>query len=192
MSKHDDEHAFGFVAGQHTRSHELGEGNAETQLSLTVDAVAVLLDWRKRAAFRCVADVRHGDRIDSYELEAQPRDLSYRVTNTKTGMIESFDPQSRMLREGNTERPLEVNQLATEPLAARLAFPLSLGIWGRPGDSYRITGATRRENAVIVSLVHQRDTTLTGKLTIDTDRRTAIRLDTPTLGVEYRAIQPDQ
>jgi hypothetical protein len=70
------------------------------------------------------------------------------------------------------------------------AFPLSLDIWGRPGDGYRITGAVGDDEQVTLTLEHQKDTTLVGRLVVDRSRRIAVRLDTPTLAIRYRDIQP--
>ena len=191
MPSRNDNHDFAFVAGASAPVPAYIREDSGSEIGAVIDGVAVLLDWRKRSDFRCLADVRFVDQVHEYQVVAQPRELSYQVTNAVTGVVESYDPKTGILREGDSERLADASQLATEPIAARLAFPLSLGIWGRPGDSYQISGATRSENELVLSLRHQEDPSLIGVLVVDQGRRTAIRLDTPTLGIEYRDIQPD-
>jgi len=183
----NNDNGFGFIAGQ---APEFSDQGSDVGLSTILEGVAILLDWRKRAAFQTDVTVRLGNDSRNYHVTARPRELSYEVASVETGTVESFDPRSGMIREGTSERPLEPYQIGTEPMAVRLAFPVSLGIWGRPGDSYRMTGARRTADQLVVALVHQADPSLTGELVIDLGRRKAVRLDTPTLGIEYRDIQP--
>ena len=187
MFETSDDGGFGVVAGRTPEVPAPARGDA---LSTVLEGVAILLDWRKRAAFQSDVIVRLGNDCHEYRVTARPRELFYEVASVQAGTVESFDPRSGVIREGAFERALEPFQLATEPMAVRLAFPVSLGIWGRPGDSYRMTGARRTGGRLVMALAHQTDHSLTGELVIDLDRRTAIQLDTPTLGIEYRDIQP--
>jgi hypothetical protein len=189
MRRINNEHNFGLVSGS-IQSHVQPEPG--TQLTLVLHAVALLLDWRKRAPFHCDATVRFVDESLQYRVVARPRHLSYEVTNVQTGVAESLDSSIRMIPDGVTDKLQQQNQINTEPMAVRLAFPLSLGIWGRPSDSYRISGAHQRGNEFALTLTHQQQPGLVGELVIDQGRQTAIRLSTPTLTIEYRNIQPER
>ena len=155
----DGAHDFGFAAGIPPEAPpQKSNPSSNSELENVLSAVAILTDWRKRSPFRCSAHVMFGNSdSEEFAVLAQPVELSYEVGNTKTGFVESFDPQTGMIRSGNEERYREVNQIITEPMAVRLAFPLSLGIWGRPGDSYRINGGSRKGTRTItLNLVHQK------------------------------------
>lgn len=179
---------FGFMAG---RTHRVPVQVSDNALGSVLEAVAILLDWRKRPTWQSGVVVRMGSESREYRVTVSPRDLNYEVVDVQTGRVQSFDSRSGLIREGSSERPLEPYQLSTEPMAVRLAFPVSLGIWGRPGDSYRMTGARRTEDRLVVALAHEADPSLTGELTIDVKRRIAIRLNTPTIGIEYTSIGMD-
>lgn len=185
MTEHSDPDGFAFIAGRGSAQ----SGGQRQQVPL-LEAIAILLDWRKRSSFRCTAEVLEGGQLLEFDVTAWPRVQSYSVRNADTGAVYGFDAHTGIMREVSDERPLLANQLSTEPVAARLAFPLSLGIWGRPGDSYRLTDAVEEGEAIMVAVEHQQNSAMVGSLTIDRNRRQAVRLDTPTLSIRYRDIQP--
>gem|GEM_PF-6041062 len=81
------------------------------------------------------------------------------------------------------------NSFSVEHPAARLAFPLSLLVWGRSFDDYRFTGqAVRRDEHIELALVHTKDDGVKGSLTVSDPFRMAVKLDTPTLLIEYTEI----
>jgi len=103
--------------------------------------------------------------------------------------IDSYDAATGNYVSANERRDLEPNQFMTEPLAARLAFPISLGVWGRPSDSYRMIGASRLGDEILIRLEHQTDPHLFGSVTIDTEKRLVTRLDTPTETCRYQDVE---
>lgn len=115
---------------------------------------------------------------------------SYRSVRVPDGLIDSFDGASGVRIVGNREEAVSANQIATEPLQLRLSFPLSLGVWGRPGDSYRFSGARDLGDDIAVDLVHQHEASVKGTLDVSRQLRIAVRLDTPTVSCHYRNIEP--
>ncbi len=155
-----------------------------------LEAIAILTNWRKRGSYRCHSALTLGETQTAFEIEVRPEVNSYRSVRVRDGSTDSFDGASGERIVDNRKEAVSANQIATEPLQLRLSFPLSLGIWGRPGDSYRFDGARDLGDDIVVDLMHQHDASVTGTLTVSRQLRIAVRLDTPTVSCLYRDIEP--
>ncbi|MGY4856815.1 hypothetical protein [Cryobacterium sp. AP23] len=65
------------------------------------------------------------------------------------------------------------------PFELRIAFPLALLIWDRQGDEWRMVSAEEEGNVVTVNLTHREFEGLQATLTVDMERRLAVRFVTP-------------
>jgi hypothetical protein len=170
----------------------VGESTSSTrEVDVVMEAVSILMAWRTAPNFR--ARVFHriaGDTEREYELEAEPRECSYRLVEVETGAVDQFVGETRRLTSGTVSLDFHVYMVAFEPPAARLAFPMSLGVWGRPTDGYRMVGGHRVGDTIVVRLVHISQPALNGSLTVSRSSRMAVRLDTPTETCRYEGIEP--
>ncbi len=156
-----------------------------------VDAITILMSWRTIGSFR--ARVHHelgAEPVRTYDLEARPRQLSYRLVDVDSGRLDSFDGESRELVEAGKRVEYHTHMLVFEPLPARLAFPLSLGIWGRSFDDYRIVDGADDGDQIVLSLAHTHASDVSGTLTVSRTERKAVRLDTPTQKIRYESVEP--
>jgi hypothetical protein len=162
------------------------------QSDLFVDALAVLMSWRRIGKFS--ARVRYRIGVESATktvlLAADPTRLTYTLSSEDGDAREECDGYNHTLTKGGRTEVLQVENLIYEAHAARLAFPLSLPIWGRSFDDYRLTGAASKvPDGFALSLVHSADARLKGTLTVSAPLRMAVKLDTPTVFVAYEDIQ---
>lgn len=161
------------------------------ELDVVMDAVRILMSWRTVPSFRARVLYRLGNDTErEYELEAQPRELSYRLIDVTTGRVDQFIGETRQLISADSEMEYHPYMLTFEPLPVRLAFPMSLGIWGRSTDGYRIVGGTANSDNITLSLAHNKHPDLFGSLTVSGSRRMALRLDTPTEKCRYEGVEP--
>ena len=122
-----------------------------------------------------------GTDIEQYAIVVHPRALSWQATSLRTGRIESFDPHTLSLHSGEDVMQLSVDRIPRSfPEAVKLAFPLSLPIWGRHHDEYHPMSLEERDNDVVLILRHQKDKALFGSFTFDRESGRAKRLATPT------------
>lgn len=152
-------------------------------------AVSILTDWRTVRTFRCRSFVRTGGEEAEYDLHAEPNHSSYRCVARGSGRLFSYDDVMReRVTAGRVEQVLAY-QLHVEAMPARLAFPLSLGVWGRRGDSFTMIGAVTSGDELHVDLVSVSGSRRAGRLVVDVPRRLAVELDTPELGLRLRGIE---
>lgn len=158
------------------------------QPELFVEALAVLMSWRRIGKFssRVCYRIGVGEALTTVMLIADPMRLTYTITSKDGEVREECDGFNHTLSHDGQMEVLQVENLVYEAYAARLAFPLSLPIWGRSFDDYRLTGeANRATDGIELQLVHARDSRLRGTLTVSVPLRMAVRLDTPTVFVGY-------
>lgn len=163
----------------------------ERDFERLVEALEILMSWRAARGFRArVFHSLYGESEREYELEARPRELTYRLVEALTGRVDEFEGSNGRLVNGGHTVEYNVHMVKFEPLPVRLAFPMSLGIWGRPSDSYRIAGAAEEDDDIILTLVHMKDPKLVGSLAVSRKDRTAQRLNTPTESCRYEDVEP--
>jgi hypothetical protein len=153
-------------------------------------AVALITDWRKVSTFRCRAVVGSGGEASEFELHAEPNHSSYYCTDLATGRVSAYDDATRERITFSTVVPVYPYEVNSEALPARLAFPLSLGIWGRRGDAYRMVRAVEHGDRMVVEIANNGDAAVVGELSIDVARRAIVRLDSPSLTISYEEIEP--
>lgn len=170
----------------------MGFTPASSQPTSLVDAIAILMSWRRVGKFRAQVNYRVGVNTATRAvlLTADPTAMKYSLTWTDRDLHEDCDAYNHILtRDGQTEI-LEVDRLIFESYPARLAFPLSLPIWGRSFDDYRFTGdVSLAPETMDLHLVHSADSRLRGTLTVSIPLRMAVKLDTPTIFVAYEEVQ---
>lgn len=168
----------------------------EPELDLLLEGISILMDWRNIGPFS--ATVFHkltGEDEEIFSLKASPADLTYELTNLRTGDIERFDSATGKVHSHGHESDFAPHMFIFEPLPVRLAFTPALGIWGRSSDDYRLTGAITPSDAhdtdsIVLTLSHMLDKSVTGTLAISRHHRHAVRLDTPTQTCRYESIEP--
>jgi hypothetical protein len=153
-------------------------------------AVALMTDWRMVGTFRCRAVMSEGSETDEYELHAEPSHSSYRLTDLQGGRVSSYDDTTRERVTSDVVTPVHPYELRSEPLPVRLAFPLSLPVWGRTGDSYWMVRAIENGGRLIVELALRELAAVTGELTIDVRRRAVVRFETIDSTLAYEDIEP--
>ncbi|MCP1427956.1 hypothetical protein J3D45_000454 [Microbacterium foliorum] len=140
---------------------------------------------RAQVALRVGADAP----VDRFLIDASPRDLVYTVYRADGELVDDYDGYTHTRRGETPVQDIPRNSFNVEHFAARLAFPLSLPVWGRSFDNYRFTGEALVEGEHIqLALVHTKDDRLKGSLLVSDDLRMAVKLDTPTLLIEYTEI----
>jgi hypothetical protein len=148
----------------------------EAPVGILLEAIGILVDQQRRPPYRCRVVSQTGTTLQQHELVVRPLVGSYVCTDLATGSVDSSDGVSRVRIVGGEPREMLAHELPSVPRAARLAFPLQLPIWGRR-NQYRMTGATRHEQEIIVELTHVDDPHFRGTLTVDTAQRIVTRLD---------------
>ena len=175
-------HNFAYVAGTETPIQVPAPVLAAPTASVfeaLVDAIAVMTRGRRGHPFYCtVLRQENGTRAE-YELQVWPATESYRCVNVKTGDVYSYDGETREIVAGTESRIRESNQIMIDPPAVRLAFPVNLPVWGRGSSDYRMIGASRYGDEIIVQLRHQADPHFFGSVTVNTAHRMVTRFDTP-------------
>ncbi|PPF55398.1 hypothetical protein C5B94_05235 [Clavibacter michiganensis] len=164
---------FAYVAGVRPSPPSL---LPETPTDVLVEAVGILVDQSRRPPHRCRVVGQTGTTLERHELVVRPLVGSYVCTDLATGLVDSSDGVSRVRIVGGEPQEMLAHEFPSVPRAARLAFPLQLPVWGRP-DQYRMTGAMRRDQEIVIELAHVRDVHLRGTLTVDTAQRVVTRLD---------------
>ncbi|MFJ4174699.1 hypothetical protein [Microbacterium sp. NPDC089696] len=130
-----------------------------------------------------------GAPVESFLLDASPRDLVYTLHSEDGELVDDYDGYTHTRRSETPVQDIPRNSFYAEHLAARLAFPMSLPIWGRSFDNYRLTGeASANGEQIKLALVHTKDDTVKGSLVVSDPFRIAVKLDTPTLLIEYTEI----
>jgi hypothetical protein len=180
---------FAFVGGRPAQVSASMETD-ESPTGLVMQAIAVLLDWRRSRSFHCVADFRFGSDDSTFKISAQPMYSSYVCTNMQTGYEESFDGMKGVRLSGGEVQEMSAAQLSTEPMALNLVFPLNLPVWGRPSDTSRMVSGRREGKLIIVDLVGAKDGLPAGELAVDTTQRIAVRLDIPVSQHHTGGIEP--
>ena len=140
---------------------------------------------RARVALRVGVDAP----VEHFVIDASPRDLVYTLHRADGELVDDYDGYTHTRRSETLVHDIPRNSFKVEHFAARLAFPLSLPVWGRSFDGYRFTGeAVADGDQIELALVHAKDDRVTGSLTVSDDFRMAVKLDTPTLLIEYTEI----
>lgn len=177
-----DSSSFAFIAGGE-------EDPPVVHASLTLEAISLLLNWRTVSDFECVVDYYSLHGTQEFTLSATPSTGGYVGVNTDSGQVSSYDPSSGLrVVNGMPQDPPTLTQYDYVPVVARLLFPLSLGIWGRPMDSWAIKETLDMGDELLVLVRNRLEPRLIGSLTVDRNRRQALQFDSPGEIIHYRDI----
>ena len=156
-----------------------------------VRAVTLLMSGPLIPSCRAEVALRQGADapVEHFLIDASPRDKVYTLHRADGELVDDYDGYTLTRRSEALVQDVPRNSFNVEHFAARLVFPLSLPVWGRSFDGYRFTGEAHADSDQIeLALVHTKDDRVTGSLTVSDDFRMAVKLDTPTLLIEYTEI----
>ncbi|MBT2550864.1 hypothetical protein [Arthrobacter sp. ISL-65] len=131
--------------------------------------------------YEATSTSQYGKDIEQWGIVVIPGTFYWSSKSLRTGRIQSFDPQTLSLHDGEESISLTLDRIPRSfPEAVMLAFPLSLPIWGRDHDEYHPVSVEQQENDVLLMLRHQTEKALFGSYTFDGESGRAKRLVTPT------------
>ncbi|MFC7848644.1 hypothetical protein ACFUTU_09230 [Arthrobacter sp. NPDC057388] len=142
--------------------------------------------------YEATSTLQYGSEVERWAIVIIPGTLYWSSKSLSTGRIQSFDPQTLSLHDGQESISLSLDRIPrTFPDAVKLGFPLSLPIWGRDRDEYHPISVEHQDNDVVLILRHQKDRALFGSYTFDGESRRAKRLVTPTQVLQQEVKLPD-
>jgi hypothetical protein len=107
--------------------------------------------------YEATSTSQYGKDIEQWAIVVIPGTLYWSSKSLRTGRIQFFDPQALSLRDGEESISLTLDRIPRcFPEAVKLAFPLSLPIWGRDHDEYHPFSAEQQDNDVVLMLRHQK------------------------------------
>ncbi|MEV7692237.1 hypothetical protein AB0N73_02790 [Microbacterium sp. NPDC089189] len=173
-------------------AHEINEWRRTVAVIDLMNVVALLSDWRTVRPFECDAVVKR--KVSGEEslvrVHADPRHSSYTAVDSQSGEVWSYDDQTRRTVFAGHVVERHPYDLPYAPDALQLAFPLTLPIWGRRADRFRMAAVSVHETQFVVALEGQGDWNGYGaELTIDRLRGVAVRFDAPDLLLEFGGIK---
>jgi hypothetical protein len=131
--------------------------------------------------YEATSTSQYGNVIEQWAIIVIPGTFYWSARSLGTGRIESFDPNTLSLHDGEESRQLSLDRIPHSfPEPVKLAFPLSLPIWGRPRDEYHPISVEDQDNDTVLMLRHQKDKSMFGSFTFDRETGRAKRLVTPT------------
>jgi hypothetical protein len=152
-----------------------------------LDVVALLTDFRSVRVVDCTAEVILGDVQSVYRLHAEPWIDSYEVVGADGRVVAAYIASLGAVTDGEETFRYDPRMIVWRALAARLAFPLELPIWGRSIDSHRMSAVDVRDDGTArVTLAPNRDRAGAGHIDIDLDRRLVTDFSIPSLRISYR------
>lgn len=132
--------------------------------------------------YEATSTSQYGSDIEQWAILVVPGTFYWSSRSLRTGRTESFDPQSLSLQNGEDSMQLSLDRIPHSfPDSVKLAFPLSLPIWGRRRDEYHPVSVEEQDNDIVLLLRHQKDKSIFGSFTFDRESGRAMRLVTPTL-----------
>ncbi|MGF3057319.1 hypothetical protein [Microbacterium sp. YY-01] len=164
------------------------EGLSES--GLFAAAVSVMLGWRETFPFQAAVERQFGgDPVSHFTMKVDPGLMRYELHNLDTGDFETYDGWAHEKIFNGKPQACSVRSVSPEAFVTRLAFPTSLGVWGRPGDNYTLTGGATIEGDLIrLDLVHITEKALQGALYVSAPLSMAVKMDTPNISVSYNSI----
>lgn len=144
-------------------------------------AIGAAMDGGGPHMFEATSRSQHGNVVEQWAIVVVPGTFYWSATSLGTGRIESFDPNTLSLHDGEESILLSLDRIPRSfPESVMLAFPLSLPIWGRQRDQYHPIAVEDQDNDTVLMLRHQKDKGIFGSFTFDRETGRAKRLVTPT------------
>lgn len=142
--------------------------------------------------YEATSTVQYGNDIEQWAIDVTPGTLSWTSRSLRTGRIQSFDPRTMSLHDGEESMHLSLDRIPHSfPEPVQLAFPLSLPIWGRHRDEYHPISVEEQDNAIVLVLRHRKDKGIFGSYTFERESGRAKRLITPTQLLQQEVRLPD-
>lgn len=179
--------SFGYVAGVGRERERHGVG---AELETVMLGVAALMAWRTVSPFAATVVHELGSEVRRFRMEAEPMRPAYSLVDLSSGSVDSLDSVTGEYVVENEAMEIDHHMLTPESGPARLAFPMSLLIWGRPQDNWRVFSGSRTRHEISLGLVSLTDASVEGTLTINRHSDMAVRLDTPTEKIWYESVEP--
>lgn len=181
------EDPFGYVAGVEPDGEDYGHGG---ELETVMLGVAALMAWRTVPPFAAIVVHELGSETRRFRIDADPMRAAYALLDLQSGSVDSYDPVAGEYVIESQAVEFDHRMLTPEPSPARLAFPLSLLIWGRPQDNWRVFSGSRSRHEINLELISQIEPSVRGELRINRHSNMAVRLDTPTEKIWYETVEP--
>jgi len=140
-------------------------------------AISVLVDGDARMDLSgtIVHHTNGEDRIVSFTANGHTGAWEYKIGR----LSGSRDNNGNVVERFGNRAEDWVGNADRVPVELQLAFPLTMPIWDRAGDDWRMDSADEHGDQVIVHLIHRELPQLKAKLTVDTARRLAVSFITP-------------
>ena len=144
----------------------------------TLTAVGLLLDVQFCSRVSGTAVYRRGrkndltgspSRVDTVEFVVDNESLSWSETDRKFGQTRRYSTNSGQELVGIDDSsidPKPPSEFEHWPLLIKVLRPTEFGIWGRPGDKWRMTGAESQKFGLLVSFIRD-ESPATAELFID-------------------------
>jgi hypothetical protein len=131
--------------------------------------------------YEATSTSQYGNVIEQWAILVIPGSFYWSARSLGTGRIESFDPKTLSLDDGEESIQLSLDRIPHSfPESVKLAFPLSLPIWGRRRDEYHPIAVEGQDDDTVLMLRHQADRSIFASFTFDRETGRAKRLVTPT------------
>lgn len=178
---------FAFTAGTMQDSPAIfGPSSAELLIS---EVLPILVAPRRYQPVQLTATEQYGSQLAEYDVWANPLTGAWRAGDRNTGDLDSYDPATREYRLAGELQETHPGQWGLEPEVVRLALPITLGVWGRGTDPWRMVSAASTGEELLVTLRNTRDDHLLGSLTVSKRLEMVTRFDTPAGCIRYRDIE---
>ena len=131
--------------------------------------------------YEATSTSQYGNVTEQWAIVVIPGTFYWSAESLRSGRIQSFDPNTLTLHNGEESLQLSVDRIPRSfPEPVKLAFPLSLPIWGRLRDEYHPIAVEDQGNDTVLILRHQKDKSIFGSFAFDRETGRAKRLVTPT------------
>ncbi len=115
---------------------------------------------------------QNGNLVERYAISVVPRGFIWTAKKLSDGSTRSFDPQRLIMQTDGVDDPysLSIDRIPFSfPEPVKLAFPLSLPIWGRHMDRYHPVASEEHGSDTTLLLRDRTDPTIFGSFTFETE-----------------------
>lgn len=152
----------------------------QTEPEALAAAIGVALGAGDGTSYKATTSWFSGGKGRQYRIFADPRGLLWSSEDLSSGVTHSFDPETMKRRTGTEELATFVQQIPFSfHESVKLAFPLSLAIWGRRSDTYVPIAVEETDERSTLLLRHQQDRALFGSASFDPKSGRMMRLALP-------------
>jgi len=148
--------------------------------SALMETVSELLDWARVSPFAARFTQSDTNGTSSSDVAVNPRTGAWRTRDIQTGRSLRYSPETHLIYVNDEEdgQPASDGQ-RPQHQSVRMAFPLSLDIWGRRSDSFRPVDVERSGGEAILLLRHRTEPAIYGSARLDTSRGLLTAVQSP-------------